>query len=459
LPVVTVFGGNQVVIAIPFTSDDNAAAATALLQTLYYTDVPHIVDASFGLSADGAIDGDVNSFTDDISGQVDVPSGYQYLIGAYSNAAPTNPVTPINAFVGEGDFDGAIIDSGTSSLAYTAGTGIVTIVAGGNYSMTTRTSGGGSGTLLLDGGGTELLTLTTGNWSVTTGTGPGTMTLGLGSDTLNVEGTDIINGSAGIAVVIMDHGQDLFDGGNGTATVVDAGNLDSVNGGAGRVTVFAQTTGLRVQGGGGEVLFIDSITGGNTLIAGSGGAVVFGGAHGSSYTTGGSYFFLTSGGGSDTINAAAGSVGPIVFGSPDGRVYIDGAAAGGFVVAGAGDETIDAGGSSQGLTFFAGTGDSDLIGGAGANFFGASTGYTTMTGGIGNVYEFINGHAGATNTITDFSTFDSLYLSNFGLGAGDGIVSEIENNGTLDMTLTDGTQIVFDNISSAAEISGDIFHI
>jgi Ca2+-binding RTX toxin-like protein len=459
LPVVTVFGGNQVVIAIPFTSDDNAAAATALLQTLYYSDATHIVDASSGLSQDGSIPGDVNSFTDDVGGQIAVPLGYQYLIGAYSNAAPSNPVTPINAFVGEGDFDNAIIDSGNSSLAYTAGSGIVTIVAGGNFTMTTQTSGGGSGTLLLDGGGTELLTLSTGSWSITTGTGPGVITLGLGNDTVNVEGTDTIVGGSGSAVVVMDHGQDVYNGGNGTATIVDAGNLDSVTGGAGRETVFAQTTGLRVQGGGGEVLFIDSVTGGNTLIAGSGGAVVFGGPTGSTYTTGGSYFFLTSGGGSDTINAASGSVGPIVFGSPDGRVAIDGGAAGGFVVAGAGSETVDASGSSQGLTFFAGTGDSDLIGGAGSNFFAASTGFTTMSGGLGNIYEFINGHAGATNVITDFNSYDGLYLANFGLGSGDGIQSEIENNGTLDMQLSDGTQIVFDNITSAAEISGDIFHI
>jgi hypothetical protein len=47
---VTVPGGNGVTIAIPFTSGENSAAATALLQTLYYADgnLTHIADASSG---------------------------------------------------------------------------------------------------------------------------------------------------------------------------------------------------------------------------------------------------------------------------------------------------------------------------------------------------------------------------------------------------------------------------
>ena len=110
------------------------------------------------------------------------------------------------------------------------------------------------------------------------------------------------------------------------------------------------------------------------------------------------------------------------------------------------------------MTFFSGTGNADLIGGGQANFFAASSGNSTMSAGngVGNVYEFIDGTAGGANVITDFTPYDGLYLSGYGGTMSDAIASEVVNNGSLDMTLTDGTRIVFDNISNAADLNGKI---
>ncbi len=460
MPIVTVPGGNGVTIAIPYASSDNAAAATALLQTLYYADpgLTHIADASSG--AVPAVAGDVNEYDDNVAGQIAVPDGYQYLTDGYSiGSGPT--ITPFNAFVGFGLFDGAIIDAGVSSLSFQAGTGNESIVAGGNITVTTRVTGGGSGELLLDGTGTENVTLSTGAWSVSTGNGPGSFSLGAGQETIQANGSDTISGGTGFDAVNFNTNQEIYNGGAGGAFVTDYGTADTINGGTGAVDAYVFGGGLHVQGGGGEVQLIE-VAGGNTLTANNSGVVVFAGTlGGSTYNTGTSYFFYINAGGSDTINAAAGTEGPIVFGSPNGPITLNASAAapGSFVVGGAGNETIDGAGSASGITFFAGTGNTDMIGGSGSNFYAASTGNSTMSGGVGNVYEIIDGHAGGTEVITDFTPYDALYLSGYGTGSGDGIRSEVENNGTLDMLLSDGTQIQFDNISNPSQLDGLIHNI
>ncbi len=459
MTIVTVPGGNGVVIAIPYTESSNAAEATALLQNLYYApeQLTHIADASLGSGFDGAVPGDENALIDNVAGQVSVPGGYQYVVGDY--VTPNSGAYPVNSFIAAGDLDGSVINSGPAALSFTAGTGAVTIVAGGNLTIGTRSSGGGNGVLMLDGAGSETLNLTSGSWSVITGTGSGSITLGSGADTVYAEGIDTVRGGTGVQTVVLDHGLDLYQGGGGTATVVDNGVDDTIAAGSGLETVFAQATGERLTGGASQVLFIDGADGGNTVVGGAGGIVAFGGAHGSTYQAPDNYFLFTSGGGNDSITAPLGTEGPVVFGSPNGRVHIDAAASGSFVVAGGGNETIDASDSTAGVVFFAGTGNADLIGGSGSNFYAASSGNSTLSGGVGNVYEFIDGHAGATDIITDFGPYDSLYLSGYGLGENDGIVSEVTTSGVLNLTLTDGTRIVFQNLSSAAGLDGKIHHI
>lgn len=461
MSLVTVPGGNGVIITVPFTSSNNAAMAEQLLQSLYYADpaLEHIAYTSSGLGSDGAVGNDINALVINSGQQVAVPNGYQYLIGDY----PLNPATgePVDPLIGYGNFNGAVVNSQTSSVSYEAGSGNVTLVAGGNINVTTGPGGSGIGSsaVYLDGFGTQNVSLATGNWSVSTSVGNSTVTLGTGADSVLANGIDTINGGSGTALVTLAYAHDLYHGGQGNTTLIDQGVSDTIIGGAGRVTVFGEGSGLRIEGGAGQVLFTDLSGGHDTITAGSGGGVVYGTTTGCTYDTGGAYFFFTSGGGTDTITAAAGSIAPIAFGSPNGIIDIHATAAGSFAVAGAGNETIDAASSSSGTVYFSGTGNADLIGGQGSDFFCASTGNSTMSGGTGNVYEFINGHAGATDIIKDFGGSDSLYLAGFGTAAGDGIRSEVENNDSLTMMLGDGTQIVFQNISSAAQLTGHIFNI
>ncbi len=457
MQIVTVPGGTGVTIAIPFTSESNQLAAQQLLQALYYANPQQVHIAYADTGFDSAVPGDINELVDSVAGQVAVPSGYQYLIADYVTAA-SNPY-PANSFVGYGDFDGSSIDASADGLSYTAGTGTVTIVAGGAVTFNTLASNGGNGTLLLDGGLACNVDLASGNWSVQTAYGPTNLTLGSGADTVTVLGQGTIHGGDALATVSLESADGVYYGGQRAQTIVDKGGNDSVVAGAGWDTVFAQGTGLHVQGGSGQTTFVD-LTGRNTFVAGSGGAVAFGSAVGSTYQAGTSYFILVNTGGNDTVNAPLGTVGPVIFGSPNGVIHLDSAAQGAFVVAGSGDETINASASPAGITFFGGDGPSDLIGGADNNYFCASTGNCTMSAaGGGDLYEFIDHYAGARYVISDFHTTDNVYLSGYGTAPNSGIETEIVTNGTLAMTLSDGTQIVFQNVGSASDLAGKIHNV
>ena len=458
LQIVTVPGGTGVTIAIPFSSGDNAAAATMLLQNLYQSALSerNIVDYSTTGSRN-ALPGEVNVLVADTAGAAAVPAGFQYLVGDY--LIDTQDPARTNAFIAGGNLDGSQLVSTAGMLNFTAGTGMATIVAGGGISISTLQTASPGGEVFLDGIGTEQASFASGNWRLSTGTGPGQIYLGSGIDSVFAQGSDMIHGGVGQAYVDLEASNEVLQGGSGTETVVVDAIGDTIDAGSGRSTVTANGNGLVLAGGGAEVLFVDK-AGGNHLIGNNSGLVVFASPFGgSTYEASNSYFLFISEGGSDTITAAADKMGPVVFGFPGCDVHVNSLAPGTFVASGSGPETIDASGSDQSAVFFSGTGAIDMIGATGvANFFAANVGSSTMSGGSGNVYDFIDQHSGNTNLITDFHPNDLLYLTNFGLAPDDGIANEVVANGTLHMTLTDGTLIIFQNISSAAQIAGQIYH-
>ena len=473
LHIVTVPGGNGVTIAIPFNSSDSATIASMLLQELYATPASeqHVVRASNGTTGSGAVPGDVNFFLADQVGTAVVPNGYQYLADAYDLSSNYGGMSqphpaPATSFLAAGNLNGASINSEAGAVTYNGGTGFVSIV-GGNpitaadvITIAAPSANSGGGVVDLEDGGTENLTLASGNWNITTGTGTGTLVMGSGSDTVAANGTQTIRGGSGAGVDSLFGAHEQVIGGSGKTQIYDHGISDNIAGGLGASTVFASGSGLQVTGGGGEVLFID-LTGGNTVTGGSSGLVIFGASDKSSTFNGGhNYVLFVSEGGADTVNAAAGTNAPVVYGFNGCDVHLNSATQGAFFVGGSGSETIDARNSTQGVIFYAGVGATDMIGSPNApNFYAASTGPSTMSGGIGNLYEFIDHHAGSNNLITDFTSSDGLYLSGFGSGAQDGIVSETIVNGMLNMKLNDGTTIVFQNISNTAQLNGHIFHI
>ena len=453
--IVTVPGGTGVTIAIPYTEESNQVAAEQLLAALIYANPQSVHVAYAETGFDTAVPGDINELIDATGGQVAVPDGYQYLVSDYGAG---NATYPYNSFIGSGNFNGASIDAFTTGLDFQAGTGAVTVVAGGALTITTLQSGSLGGELMLDGGLMQTVTLTSGNWTVQTGIGPGLVTLGSGADKVTVYGRDTVYGGSGRDTVTLDSAESVVYGGSVSATMVDQGGSDSIVGGKGWDTVFADGAALSVQGGAGQIEFVDQ-PGHNYFAAGSGGGVVFGSAIGSTYQTGGSYFILVNLGGDDTVDAPAGSIPAVIFGGAGCDITLKSQTPDSFVVGGVGPETINASSSSDEVLFFGGAGNSDFIGGKGTNFFCASTGDATMTGGAGNVYEFIDGHAGGKYVISDFTSNSYLYLSGYGTKPENGIETQIVNNGTLDVTLSDGTLIVFQNLSNAAELAPHIHNI
>ncbi len=456
MQIVTVPGGNGVTIAIPFTSESNQLAAEQILQALDYAD-PQLVHVAYAETGfDNAVSGDINELIDSVPGQVAVPDGYQYLISDYVSA--TSAPYPANSFIGYGDFNGSSIDATSSQLTFQAGTGAVTIVAGGALNITTLQNGSAGGTLLLDGGYMQTVTLTSGNWSLQTGLGTGSATLGSGQDTVTVNGRETVTAGSGRDTISLDSAESLVYAGAATGILVDQGGSDTIVGGSGWDTIFAGGAALSVTGGSGQIEFVDQ-SGHNFFAAGSGGGVVFGSAVGSTYQTGGAYFIMINLGGDDTIDAFAGNVPAVIFGSAGCDITLKSDVPNSFVVGEAGSETINASTSSDGVVFFGGSGNSDFIGGQASNFFAVSTGNATLSGGSGNLYEFIDGHAGGTYVISDFHSDDFLYLSGYGTKLDSGIATEFVNNGTLEMNLSDGTLIIFQNLNNANELNGHIHNI
>lgn len=461
MPSVTIPGGTGPVIALPFVSADDANLVSLLLERYFSVAVQQneVFASSSGNHA--AVAGDQNLLVADLPGLFDLPAGYQYLADAYAAQTISNNGTlervPPNSFFAYGTLDAAAITSTAGSVQFVAGTGMETIVAGGSISISTLASGTPGGQIVLDGSGRDGLTLSSGTWNITTGTGPASITLGSGNDTLVANGPDTIHAGSGTTIVTMEaSGEHLFGGAGHLVVDVEAPS-EAISGGSGDATVTANAPGQSISGGGAEVLFVDH-TGGNQLVGNNSGLVIYGTTiGGSSYQDGNSYVIFVSEGGTDTIRAGVGQTAPVVFGFNNCDVIVDSAQSQPFFVGGSGNETMDASGSNAISTFFSGVGNIDMIGAAhAANYYAGNTGNSTMTGGTGNIYQFFNGHGGGTDLITSFGAYDQLYLTGFGSANGDGIAYEMPVNGVLHMQLTDGTLIIFQNLSSASQLSGHI---
>ena len=194
------------------------------------------------------------------------------------------------------------------------------------------------------------------------------------------------------------------------------------------VAVFDYTSANTINGGTGTLYFIagDSITA--TVHGGSGPAYLFGGS-----------------GDVITLGALSDS------GTGGDLYYVSG-----------GNETLNGGAETGTLYAFAGgTGDS-ITGGLGLNVLTASTGSETLVGGAGTNYFNISDSvsSGANLVLSDFTTngTSDLVLSD---GFTQADVAAIENStnvvdGSLVVSLHDGTQLTFTGITSGTQLTGHI---
>jgi hypothetical protein len=292
-----------------------------------------------------------------------------------------------------------IVDSSTTTANVTAPDDPnVQIIAGsGHLTLNTFL---GSGSLIAGDGKNAIVTPVTssGHWSFILGDGNNTVkALGSGADTISL--------GAGNNVVTT-NGATTVNAGSGAETITGAGTT-LING--------------------------SSIGGTLTFLGTGGGATVFGGA------------------GSDTLSGRNG---------PD---YFQGGTGGNnSIVAGAGAATLFGGGSGdqlfangKGLQILrAGTGNETLTGssvGGGSDTFVASQGTTAVlvTPLDSNLFEFILGSAGGTMTEYGLTSIEQLdiHLSGYASNSLGSVASQNNSGGNLNITLTDGTQITFENLT------------
>jgi serralysin len=263
---------------------------------------------------------------------------------------------------------------------------------------------------------------------------------------------------------------------SGYSSVFDASGGDTINGGDNNLNVFLGAGTEFNTGGGSDLIH----AGADTITAGSGSTTVIGADDNTVYGGSGSIIDDNSGGrsllfvgGSGAVSVAGGSGNSIMFGSTS--------AASSYLRAGSGNSTL-LGGSGTGAstligggnvvefargsgptTFIAGTGHSIIDGATGSGpelIFTSAVGKDatalialnnaadTVVGGSGNstviggggpdLYGFIAGHAGGSETIFGLKADDAILFGGYGKTP---IASESVSNGSDAIKLSDGTTI------------------
>jgi Ca2+-binding RTX toxin-like protein len=133
------------------------------------------------------------------------------------------------------------------------------------------------------------------------------------------------------------------------------------------------------------------------------------------------------------------------------------------MIAGAGNETLNASGTtspdfiamgvaSVSAVMIGGSGNDTLVAGGGA-------GSATMTGGGGSdTFVFFKQAAGgAKDVITDFNSNDTIYMEGYGAGSAAALLqAATAGSGGLTLTLSDGTNVTFSNLTSSSSLTGKI---
>ena len=324
---------------------------------------------------------------------------------------------------------GSAITALAAGDAVAAGTGGDTL-SGGTAARTLLLGGGGAdvlvgstaGSTLLGGtgssayyaqGGSNLVVGAGARDVVATGAGTATVfsatsgrtVVGLSSGAAVVvgRGADTIIGSSGTMLTSVATGGIEFTGSGAATTFANQGS--TVVGGTGSILVGVRGTGAMVFGGTGPTTFIGG-TGSSTVIGGAGG-------NGALFAGQGGGFFSGGAGGNNTL--VGGMAATTLFGGGSGDVLFAVGGAGTVLRAGSGNETLQGALSSGNDTFYTGSGNT-LVGlGAGQDVVFAGSGSATVVAGTGqDLFAFVKGQAGGTESIIGFKAgTDKLVLGGY----------------------------------------------
>ncbi len=273
---------------------------------------------------------------------------------------------------------------------------------------TTITGGSGSESIV-GGSGNDIIYSTTGNDSITGGSGSETIVGGSGNDIIySTTGNDSITGGSGSETIVGGSGNDIIYATTGNTTITGGSGSESITGGSGNDIIYS-TTGN------------DSITGGSgseTIVGGSGNDIIYA-------TTGNTT--ITGGSGSESITGGSGN--DIIY-STTGNDSITGGSGSESITGGSGNDIIYA--TTGNTTITGGSGSESITGGSGNDIIYATTGNTTITGGSGS--ESITGGSGndiiyattGNDTITGGSGSESITG-----GSGNDIIYATTGNATI----------------------------
>ena len=461
VPVTTVPGVLGGTIDLQFTTQQNAQLAAQLLSEVYAAAGSGTLDVENTPTGPPSGTGDTEEFTiGDQGGIVNsgpnaatVPSGYAFIIDAFTDA----PATVTGA---RGQLNEAVL-SGQGGLTFFTNGGSGTVLAGGGNNLVAPGPGvpdaASSWTLLFDGG-SNTISGPVGNLFIDDGSssvaGQNQIFLGSGSDTVLSWGIDlIVVAPGGNALIDVYHAGSSVYGNNGNMEVLNLGGEDTVVQGSGPATMFAGATGGLYFGGGGVLTFLAAPGTDSTVVGGDGNATLFANASNDLFFVGGGQFILAGGSGNQTVVGTTGFSGnAVIFSEGGGSVVLFGNTDGNELVAGAGNVTLNAGGASGGEVFFAGTGDDLIVGSSGTNFIQAGPGNDTLVGGTGvNVFQVGHGVAtGGSELIANWNAADHLYLPGYGAAGANGLPAGAAItvvNGSAVLSLDDGTQITFLGVS------------
>jgi Ca2+-binding RTX toxin-like protein len=395
-------------------------------------------NATPGSALPGVPSGEVGELVISQSEAVTPSAAYQAFIDTASGSS---------TIVLAADANDSVVASG-GPLTLMAGTTSGTLAGGSAGTLFTEAAKGGAWDIAL-GGGANTLVAGGGNDTIAAGTGNNLIFLGSGVSSVASTGTDTIIGGSGAATVSAGANQALvfaggaplsFYAGSETSTVIAGAGGATVQGGSAGTLFFAD--GASSYYGGGAA---DTVLGGSgplTANGGGGAVLIFGGTNGHNR--------LTSGGGKATL--VGGGTGDVLTATGNANVVL---------VASSGAETLNGAGASGANIFFGGVGNDVIEGGGGNDLILAGEGNDTLSGGRGtNVFEFIDGYGGGTDTITDFSASrDYVELAGFATGLAATVLtaaiikSETVTSSGTTIALPDGTHILFSGVSGLSATS------
>jgi hypothetical protein len=334
-------------------------------------------------------------------------------------------------------------------------TPLVTLAANASYIATqpnlTIQGGGGTtsvdlqaiGSLFLGDAGTDLVTVSGSNSSI------------IGSS-----GSITVNASAVSAQVT---------GGGGTTRINVVGGATTVHGGSGSLTVEASGSGSAVVFGGSSPLFFSGSSAAATVVAGArsgvGADTIFANGGGEFYGGSGSMLFVggprlstviggagnsTLFGGSSGRDLLVAGLGPTTLVGANGNVLVGLGASTDVLIAGPGSETLVGSGGGGSDIMFANSGNDAMFAGNGNDTFVASSGTAQMAAGPGaDLFIFVKGAVGGTNTIWNFSQGqDHVALFGYGTGVVPNLINAaVVNSGGTTITLSDNTHLTFGNLT------------